>query len=78
MSPTKDEVTQIDNPVDSEPSPDLCSHIFDIAKLAREATQEAVRDLHAKGISTYGEREGISHETKPNGEKVAAIVNEVG
>ena len=41
-----------------------------IAALAQEATKAAVKDLHDRGISTYGMRDGIMYETKPNGETV--------
>lgn len=40
----------------------------EIASLAQEATRAAVKDLHERGISTYGMRDGIMYETKPNGE----------
>jgi hypothetical protein len=43
----------------------------EISTLATEATRAAVKDLHHRGISTYGMRDGIMYETKPNGEKVA-------
>jgi hypothetical protein len=43
----------------------------EISELARESTRAAVKDLHSHGISTYGTRDGIMYETKPNGEKVA-------
>jgi hypothetical protein len=43
----------------------------EISALAKEATSAAVKDLHERGISTYGMRDGIMYETKPNGEKVA-------
>jgi hypothetical protein len=43
----------------------------EISNLAKEATSTAVKDLHDRGISTYGMRDGIMYETKPNGEKVA-------
>jgi hypothetical protein len=46
----------------------------EISNLAKEATSAAVKDLHNRGISTYGMRDGIMYETKPNGEKV--IVSE--
>jgi hypothetical protein len=36
-----------------------------LAALAQEATQNAVKELHSKGISTYGMRDGIVYETKP-------------
>jgi hypothetical protein len=42
----------------------------EISSLAKESTKKAVSDLHQKGISTYGERDGIVYETKPNGEKL--------
>jgi hypothetical protein len=42
-----------------------------ISELAKESTRAAVKDLHSRGISTYGMRDGIMYETKPNGEKVA-------
>jgi hypothetical protein len=42
----------------------------EISKLAKEATRAAVKDLHDRGISTYGMRDGIIYETKPNGGKV--------
>jgi hypothetical protein len=42
-----------------------------ISELAKESTRAAVKDLHDRGISTYGMRDGIMYETKPNGEKVA-------
>lgn len=42
-----------------------------ISDLAKEATKAAVKDLHNRGISTYGMRDGIMYETKPNGEKLA-------
>jgi hypothetical protein len=40
----------------------------EISNLAKEATKAAVKDLHDRGISTYGMRDGIIHETKPNSE----------
>ncbi|WP_295615106.1 hypothetical protein [Chamaesiphon sp. GL140_3_metabinner_50] len=43
----------------------------EISELAKESTRAAVKDLHTCGISTYGMRDGIMHETKPSGEKVA-------
>jgi hypothetical protein len=43
----------------------------EISELAKESTRTAVKDLHGRGISTYGMRDGIMYETKPNGEKVA-------
>jgi hypothetical protein len=43
----------------------------EISELAKESTSAAVKDLHDRGISTYGMRDGIMYETKPNGEKVA-------
>jgi hypothetical protein len=42
----------------------------EISELAKESTRAAVKDLHDRGISTYGMRDGIMYETKPNGEKV--------
>jgi hypothetical protein len=42
----------------------------EIYSLAKEATKKAVNDLHNNGISTYGERDGVMYETKPNGEKL--------
>ncbi len=36
-----------------------------LAIMAREATTDAVKDLHYKGISTYGMRDGIIYETNP-------------
>jgi hypothetical protein len=42
----------------------------EISSLAKEATKKAVNSLHSSGISTYGERDGIIYETKPNGEKL--------
>jgi hypothetical protein len=42
----------------------------EISTLANEATRFAVKKLHDRGISTYGMRDGIMYETKPNGEKV--------
>ncbi|WP_310417760.1 hypothetical protein [Chamaesiphon sp. OTE_8_metabat_110] len=43
----------------------------EISALAKQATSAAVKDLHARGISTYGMmRDGIMYETKPNGERV--------
>jgi hypothetical protein len=36
-----------------------------LAIMAREATKDAVKDLHHKGISTYGMRDGIIYETNP-------------
>ena len=44
-----------------------------IAALAQEATKAAVKDLHDRGISTYGMRDGIMYETKPNGETVRVV-----
>ena len=43
----------------------------EISTLAQAATRAAVKDLHDRGICTYGMRDGIMYETKPNGEKVA-------
>jgi hypothetical protein len=42
----------------------------DISALAKEATRTAVKNLHDRGISTYGMNDGIMYETKPTGEKV--------
>jgi hypothetical protein len=42
----------------------------EISTLAKEATRAAVKNLQDQGISTYGMRDGIMYETKPNGEKV--------
>ncbi len=55
--------------------PSKTDNFFDLSdetmsSLAREATKAAVEDLHANGISTYGERDGIMHETKPSGEEI--------
>jgi hypothetical protein len=36
-----------------------------IAMMAKSATQDAVKDLHQKGISTYGMQDGIIYETNP-------------
>jgi hypothetical protein len=33
--------------------------------MAQSATQDAVKDLHHKGISTYGMQDGIIYETNP-------------
>ena len=33
------------------------------------ATLNAVKQLHSKGISTYGMRDGTIYETKPNGDR---------
>jgi hypothetical protein len=43
----------------------------EISALAKEATRTAVKDLHERGISTYGMRDDIMYETKPSGETVA-------
>jgi hypothetical protein len=42
----------------------------EISTLANAATKLAVKKLHDRGISTYGMRDSIIYETKPNGEKV--------
>jgi hypothetical protein len=42
----------------------------EITAMAQEATKEAVKDLHRRGISTYAMRGSVMYETKPNGEKV--------
>jgi hypothetical protein len=42
----------------------------EITAMAQEATGEAVKDLHRRGISTYAMRGSVMYETKPNGEKV--------
>jgi hypothetical protein len=36
-----------------------------LVMLAHSATTDAVKDLHQKGISTYGMRDGIIYETNP-------------
>jgi hypothetical protein len=36
-----------------------------LVMLAQSATTDAVKDLHQKGISTYGMRDGIIYETNP-------------
>jgi hypothetical protein len=36
-----------------------------LAMMAQSATQDAVKDLHHKGISTYGMQDGIIYETNP-------------
>jgi hypothetical protein len=36
-----------------------------LAMMAQSATQDAVKDLHQKGISTYGMQDGIIYETNP-------------
>ena len=40
-----------------------------IAAMAQSATINAVKELHSKGISTYGMQDGIIYETKPNGDR---------
>jgi hypothetical protein len=42
----------------------------EISTLLNEATRAAVQEFHDRGISTYGMKDGIMYETKPNGEKV--------
>jgi hypothetical protein len=37
----------------------------ELAMMAQLATQDAIRDLHQKGISTYGMQDGIIYETNP-------------
>jgi hypothetical protein len=36
-----------------------------LAMMAQSATQDAIKDLHQKGISTYGMQDGIIYETNP-------------
>ncbi|PSB58220.1 hypothetical protein [Chamaesiphon polymorphus] len=62
-STVKQEVSEIDSFFDITDE--------EISTLAKEATKAAVKDLHDRGISTYGMRDGIMYETKPNGEKVS-------
>jgi hypothetical protein len=42
----------------------------EISTLVNEATRLAVKQLYDRGIFTYGMRDGIMYEIKPNGEKV--------
>lgn len=37
-----------------------------LAMIAQSATKDVVKDLHQKGISTYGMRDGIIYEINPN------------
>ena len=40
-----------------------------ITAMAQSATLNAVKELHSKGISTYGMQDGTIYETKPNGDR---------
>ena len=40
-----------------------------IVAMAQSATLNAVKQLHSKGISTYGMQDGTIYETKPNGDQ---------
>jgi hypothetical protein len=49
---------------------DVFFPVEEFAALAKESVREAIADMHAHGISTYGMRDGIIYETKPDGEVV--------
>lgn len=56
--------SSIDNPIDSNKSIDFYDIPTDtLATMAQGATKDAVNDLHHKGISTHGMRDGIIYET---------------
>jgi hypothetical protein len=44
-----------------------------LAQLATAATQAVVADLHHQGISTYGIRDRVLHETNPEGEIIEVV-----
>jgi|GEM_PF-1869265 len=48
-----------------------------IAAMAQSTTLNAVKELHSKGISTYGIQDGMIYETKPNGDR-SPLVEHLG
>ncbi len=56
--------SSIGDPIDSNESIDFYNIPTDtLAMMAQTATKDAVQDLHHKGISTHGMRDGIIYET---------------
>jgi hypothetical protein len=59
-------------------NPDRSINFYDLpteqlAMIAQSATKDAVKDLHQKGISTYGMRDGVIHETNPNNDPQSVL-----